>query len=184
MIFRQVLEKYSSLPEHFKKFDYAVGGLEANRFGFLATCIIATIQLVRLALFFFEESSTQQQCQIIDDVVQALSELPIRFLRLINTRLLFHLDHISIRLSQHPDYSLSINVFNKRRETLIRLADLIGKLGKYIIHVFSSVLLSCSLTQISDFTCAAEGTRIGDEPLNRIKSQIVRMEQYLQAQHD
>ena len=101
-----------------------------DRIGFQSANIAATMQLVRITLYSPEVATDEQRCDIVKQVVHTFAAIPIGFLKAINTPLLYHLGGIGIYLGSVSKQVPTDSNFNRCRETLLGLADLLSNLGE------------------------------------------------------
>lgn len=123
-----VIEMYSNLPQCFKETPPVTHDLTADRFGFQAANLAATIQLLRMVLFAGSGASIDSRCQVASDVVNAFVSIPAAYLRAISLPLLHHLAGIGQILGSIFEEPLCEAEYLQLRSVLLAMAQLLTKL--------------------------------------------------------
>lgn len=126
-VMHNVHQLYHGLPDRFKEYTMiASGDPNHDIFGFQAANIQATIQLVRIALC---ECSPQldlyRKCDVVDQVINAFSNIQAHYLRGISTPLVYHLSAIGQILATLMHGELNLDSYDRVRGLLGQLANLL-----------------------------------------------------------
>lgn len=128
----KVLQKYYSLPNLFKNTPQMIYNTKIDRFGFQAANITATLQLLRIVLLAVDGASVEERCEIASDVVASFKSIPVAYLLAISNPLLYHLGGIGTILASVTEESLSETDYERIRDVILSLAQLLESLE--VIH--------------------------------------------------
>lgn len=127
-ILDEIMNMYCSLPRRFKEIHQVSFNLKEDRYGFQAANIAATIQLVRMSLFTSEVASTDERCQIVQELLQTFADVPVMYLKAISLPLLHHLAAIGTILGSIFQAPVSDSTYRQIRTVLLALVNLLTKL--------------------------------------------------------
>lgn len=123
----------------------------SDRFGFQASNITATVQLLRMLLFASSGSSIEARCKIASEVVQDFSRIPVAYLRATGSPLLHHLAGIGAILGSVFEEPLSEMDYQQVRVVLLALAQLLENLDHGIHSSISAQRLRGIVNQIDGY---------------------------------
>lgn len=152
-ILGSIMHRYNHLPQRFKEIRHITFDVKADRYGFQAANIAATIQLVRMTLFTTEVATTDERCQVVQEVLQTFTEVPVGYLKAISVPLFHHLASIGTVLISAFRTPLCNASYSRVRTIILELANL--------------------LSSIDTVTTAT------DRPCIRLRTQIERMDAYM-----
>lgn len=156
VVLDEIMRMYCALPRRFKEIRQVSHDPRENLYGFQAANIAATIQLVRMSLFTSEVASCEERCQIVRELVQTFTDVPMAYLKAISIPLLHHLAGIGTILCSIFKKPLSDHAYGQIRTVLLALVDLLTKLET--------------------------GTVWGSGASERLRQHIHRMDDYMQSQ--
>ena len=119
---------YADLPQCLKEIQPITCKPRLDRFGFQAADIIATLQLLRMVLLSTTGGSIADRCAIINEVVDAFLSIPSAYHHAISVPLLFHLGVIGQLLGTALGQPLSEGDYNRIREVLLSMVQLLSVL--------------------------------------------------------
>ena len=147
------MQQYNALPQAFKEMQ-EIKFNQDDIYGFQATNIMATIQLVRMVLLTHETVRDEQRCTIIQEVVHMFRAVPLGYLKAMSVPLFIQLGAIGHMLGSNLKLPLPDSTFNVAQTNLLQLADLLADLGRFFTFSFFSpskdALSSESLVWSSD----------------------------------
>lgn len=128
-VMQTMLNMYYELPRQFKETPPMTGDVRKDIFAFQAANIQATLQLLRMILFSFEDGpGVERKCDVANEVLQVFHTIPIPYLRALSTPLVFQLGSIGQILGSVLEEPLSQPVFERVRTALVLMADLLQSL--------------------------------------------------------
>lgn len=128
-VMQTMLNMYYELPRQFKETPPMTGDLRKDIFGFQAANIQATLQLLRMILFSFEDGpGVERKCDVANEVLQVFHTIPIPYLRALSTPLVYQLGSIGQILGSVLEEPLSQPVYERVRTALVLMADLLQSL--------------------------------------------------------
>lgn len=147
----KVFQMYLHLPDCFKETPPMVYNPKKDRFGFQASNITATFQLLRIVLFAASGSSIADRCQIASDVVDAFLSIPIAYGLSVSTPLLHHLGGIGTILGSVLGEPLSESDYARVRAVMLSMAELLENLEVINRSTSASENLRSQISQIDQY---------------------------------
>ena len=124
---------YAALPASFKLFAPPTGSRPRDIFGFQAANIQATLLLLRMLFLSIDDagrapSDVLLKCNVAAELLAVFRSIPAAYLCGISTPLIYHLAGVGMILGSVMEGPLSEQGYQKVRENLLNIADLLESL--------------------------------------------------------
>jgi hypothetical protein len=126
----------------------------SDRYGFQASNIAATVQLLRMLLFASDGGSIEERCKVASEVVDAFSNIPAAYLQATSSPLLHHLAGIGMILGTVFEEPLNETSYQQVRAVLLALADVLKNLDYSVQSSTSAQRLRNLVAQIDEYMSA------------------------------
>ncbi|KAJ5612447.1 hypothetical protein N7510_005641, partial [Penicillium lagena] len=128
IVMDKVLTLYSVLPSQFRETPPITGDMSKDLFGFQSANIQATLQLLRMVLLSAEEIGVERKCDVAGELLSVFSNVPVEYLKAINSPLLHHLGGIGYILGSVMEGNLCEASYIRVRTLLLEMANLLQRL--------------------------------------------------------
>ena len=129
IVMLEVYRAYSIMPTPFKAAPHLTGVPSQDIFGFQFANIQATLALLRMVLFSGEDkNNVETKCEVANQLISVLSNIPMPFLKAIGTPLIYHLAGVGNILSSALEGPLCEINYRNLKVQILSMADLLESL--------------------------------------------------------